>query len=328
MNSEDKITPLANIPLEHMRYEFKTYLSLPKWTLIFSRNDYYDFIKNNPSHHFPHSQIIKNYWKSYWIMDKFTKKKARLNIQSHIRIMGLGIGITAEFLLKGIYEKTIGLLTYQTCREKTEQEELIEIIGQNYSEFIKYQPWYDFDFFSRIVALLKSLKNLPQNPRQFLRKMERTFFSTFELTFKAFLALVAKGLFFINYHRPNTRTAIELDYIPQDFLDDSNVDLIGEYQKHLVISVPRYFDFQTYVKKMTTDNMIHSIAGNRDETLICCILPEAMPVHAIKLEPVLVQKSLCDNSLRVIYKIKMTDLINFCRFCVLKQLKILHIFDF
>lgn len=323
-----KITPLANIPSEYIRYEHNTYLSIPRWYIIFIRNDYSEFIKTKPNSEFPYFKVISNFWKSYEISCQHVEKYKKLSLVSHIKMVLLGISVTAEFSFRACYEKTLGALSQYFYKQKTQQDEIIEITERDYNDFIKYHPWYDFDFFSRWSFFIKKIFIKPNSFAHLVRIFERSLYFSFFVFVKSSFSCIIRFIHFIDHHQPDSRTALELDYFPEEFIKDSLVDTIGEHQKRVVITVPRYFSFQDYIKQIEKDNKIYSIAGNARETLILCTLPSGRDYTFVKLAPIFIQNNIVDNSTRVIYSIKVSDLISFNIFCQQKNIKIEHIFDF
>lgn len=325
---KNNITPLANIPSQYMRYEYNTYLSVPKWYLIFIRNDYSEFIKTKPSHLFPYFKLISNFWKSYSISSQHAEKYKKFTLLSDIRIILLGISVTAEFSLRFFYEKTVGLFTQYFYPEKIEQDEIIEMTERDYNDFIKYHPWYEFDFFSRWLLFIKKSFKIPHNFAHLVRLIDRTFYFSSFIFVKSFLSFLIRFIHFIDHHQPDTRTALELDYFPEKFSQDSFVDTVGEHLKRVVIAVPRYFSFQDYIKELDKDNIIYSIAGNSRETLILCTIPDGIDYRLVKLSTIFIHNSIVNNSIRVIYSIRVSDIISFNIFCQQKNIQIEHIFDF
>src|SRR5688572_15227253 len=107
---------------DYTRPEDLTYLTLPEWYIVYSTDEYADFLAQNRPSGFPHFRAVGQYWESYAQVCEVVQGKYPFNNEHQFALGFIGISFTAENMLKGVYEGTIGRVAEWTAPEPTEEE--------------------------------------------------------------------------------------------------------------------------------------------------------------------------------------------------------------
>lgn len=325
MNTENKAVPLASIPNEHQRSDVGTYLNLPSWSQFFIKEEFFAFLKESNTREFPYWESIKTYWRFYFLSYSLAKNKS-ISLLTYFRMFFSALLFTNEYILKIIYESCFSFLRKSSI--KSPKEKLIDIINDEYLQFIKNNPWYEFDFLSRLVAYYKYSSVKEKNDKISFNRIEKNLFLTLSFLFKQFVAKVIKVINSINYTQINKTTVIELDYFPEILENNQGVNYVGEYNKHLLLELQRYKGIKEYIKKITLDNNLYTISGNKGVILVSCIFDERSKISLIKLIPVIINEDNHLNKARVIYPVPVNYLIGFMKYCKNKKIDVEHILEY
>lgn len=167
---------LQQIP-DYYRPESKTYLTLPEWYIVYSTDEYGAFLQEHRSGEFPYFKAVGQYWQSYVEVCHEIRGRYPFNGDSQFTLGFIGISFTAENMLKGAYEGTIGRFTeWISSDEPTEEEILAAQVAEAYGEFLHMTPWYFFPFKEKLQELWQ-ISLWGPDP---LRKWERKFALTLE----------------------------------------------------------------------------------------------------------------------------------------------------
>jgi len=182
---------------DYYRPESKTYLTLPEWYIVYSTDEYADFIATNSSSNFPYFGAVGQYWQSYVDVCNEIRGRYPFNGDSQFTLAFIGISFTAENMLKGAYEGTIGRLTdWISSDVPTEEEVYAAQVAQDYGEFMHVTPWYFFPFREKLQGLWKETSMWGPNP---IRKWERKLALTVEyggkLLYSSFTNLGAQATY-------------------------------------------------------------------------------------------------------------------------------------
>ena len=168
---------VQDIP-DYYRPESKTYLTLPEWYIVYSTDEYADFIATNSSSDFPYFRAVGQYWQSYVDVCQEIRGRYPFNGDSQFTLAFIGISFTAENMLKGAYEGTIGRLTdWISSDTPTEEEVYAAQVAQEYGQFMHEIPWYFFPFKEKLQSLWDETSRWGPDP---IRKWERKLALTVE----------------------------------------------------------------------------------------------------------------------------------------------------
>ena len=168
---------VQDIP-DYYRPESKTYLTLPEWYIVYSTDEDADFIADNSSSDFPYFRAVGQYWDSYAAVCSEISGRSPFNGDSQFTLAFIGLSFTAENMLKGAYEGTVGRLTdWISSDTPTEEEAYAARVAQEYGQFMHEIPWYFFPFKETLQGLWNDTSMWGPDP---IRKWERKLALTIE----------------------------------------------------------------------------------------------------------------------------------------------------
>ena len=238
-------------PKKDCRPPDQTFLTFPEWYLVFSPEEQADYFKQHTASTFPYMSHTAQIWKSYKIVKNQIKDNFPTNTGYHFMIWVIGTSATVEYSIKACYETIIGRLT-DTYEVITAEDKFNAKYTQDYVDFIKDRPWYEFDFKSRLKFLWTSTSIFGGN---FCRKTERKYMLTAELTVKyAYGKLIGLG----------TKT----------IYDEAMPTTVVVLENDSLQSVPRYDKFATAINLLAKNgHSFKEIAGNNSAILLTVLAP-------------------------------------------------------
>ncbi|TGM15589.1 FAD-binding oxidoreductase [Leptospira selangorensis] len=233
----------------YRRNEDQTFLTVPEWFIVFSSDEYAKFQKHSPPSDFPYWASIGQFWKIYGnIIQKTWEYET--NWGYHLMICVIGVSYSGELALKSVYENTIGALTeWIDSRKEIGQDRKVEAyiqwVAQDYTDFVRLKPWYEYPFYSKFLEFVKIEDG---NNVGRIRSWERRIFFSMELLAKAGYGwLIGLGTGAV--------------YEPENFhiLAWANENGTGK-----IISIPRYEPFTKEVPVLVEKGIsFKEIAGNK-----------------------------------------------------------------
>lgn len=176
-------TALAARP-DYRRPESQTYLTLPEWYIVYSADELAAHLQHAPPSGFPYFRSIGQFWRLYAHVLGATWRTADWGYQLMIAV--IGPSYTIEYLVKGLYENTLGRLAESTVRRPwdggpTIEDRFATALAVDYAAFMHATPWYEFPFWSRMRDLWSLDGPLDATA---LRRAERRAALSGELAFK------------------------------------------------------------------------------------------------------------------------------------------------
>lgn len=242
------ITPVAD-----QRPADQTFLTFPEWYLVFSPQEQADYFRQHTATTFPFMDHTAEIWESYHLVNNQIKEDFPVNKGYHFMIRVIGSSATVEYSMKAWYELLIGRIT-NTDSVITDEDKFNARFTQDYVDFIKDRPWYEFDFNKQLKSLWNTTSFFGDH---MLRKWERKYWLSSELLVKiVYGKLIAIGTGQV-YEKAIPTTAVVLE-------NDS------------VVSLPRYDKFMTAALHLAQQgHRFKEIAGNNSAILVT-LLPAKM----------------------------------------------------
>ena len=277
---------------EHRRGPEQTFLTFPEWYLVHSPDEYADYLGRHAPSGFPLFAHIGQFWQSYRAVSSATAEYP-FNGGYHLMVAVIGTSTTVEYGLKGAYERTVGRVAEATAGgARTAEDDYAARVAREYVDFIRGQPWYEFDFWSRLEKLWREV---PWSGPHLLRKWERRYAVTTEYLVKeGYARLIKLGTQSI-YDAPKPTTALALDRLPAGAtakLLDLQVLEVAPDGRALVL-LPRYAAFKDHAAALAEDGVSFlEIAGNRSEILLSVLartgwMPEVRDARVLFTQPIL-----------------------------------------
>lgn len=270
-------TPLS--PLEYQRPGDQTFLTYPEWFLVFSPAEQAVYLQTKTTTNFPYEQHVEQFWDSYAALSREIEAYFPYNKQYHTMIKVIGYSTLMEYRGKLLYESSIGRLSDLIPSKRVAEDHFYAAYTQRYVDFIKKEPWYLYSFLKEFRLLWTKTTYLEWN---WVRKIERRFFISGELLFKAFygflLGLGTKSA----YGVAAPVTAVVIDQLPPQF-DGHNSEIT--FVKVLspeatLITLPRYAPFNpALITLIRAGVQIHEIAGNCSTILLTLVVPINWTIH-------------------------------------------------
>ncbi|GAA5163476.1 hypothetical protein [Viridibacterium curvum] len=202
--------PLA--PLEHRRGLEQTWLSVPEWYRVHSPTEFAAYLSHDgkPSD-FPWLGHVGQLWGSYAAATRAQLRDARSapNAGYHLTNLATAGGTSVEYSLRAGYELTAGRLAELTRGvAPTAEETLAARVAQDYADFIRTRPWYEFDFFAQLAAVWRDTGAWGPD---LLRKWERKYALTTEYLAKGLCAQLVRLVAPASASSDKPTTAIVVD---------------------------------------------------------------------------------------------------------------------
>jgi hypothetical protein len=267
-------------PSEHRRGADQTFLTYPEWFLVHSPAEYAEYVKDHTPTFFPFIGHICQFWQGYGAVHDVTKKDYPFNFEYHVMVNVIGVSTTLEYALRKAYETLIGRVSELTTSALTEEDRYGAEVAQDYVDFIRDKPWYEYDFAAKLRGLWTRTSLFGPG---LLRKWERKYALTTEYLVKAAYGwLIGLGTR-ASFERPLEVTAVVIDRVPagleKEFPDFKVLQPL-EGGGALAL-VPRYEAFTRYSTGLAARGVqFIEIAGNRSVILVTALVPEAWQTDA------------------------------------------------
>jgi hypothetical protein len=315
---------------EDRRTPDQTYLTFPEWYLVHSPAEYARFLsRGDAPSSFPLFAHIGQFWQGYGAVNHEVARYP-FNGGYHLMVLVIGTSTTVEYGLKGLYEHTIGRLAEATTSGDAPipEERLHASYAQAYVDFIRVEPWYEFDFLAPLGELWSTL---PLSGPNLVRRWERRFALTTELLVKEGYARIIKLGTQSVYDAPKPVTAVVLSRAP-----DPDAATYPEFKARaasgaeVVATVPRYEAFTAYSRWLANQGIdFLEIAGNDGDVLVSVIAPAgwstSAPSRLLFEQPIITRP----GQRRVVLAIPVNQLASMLRSLGEKRgVVVEHIYDF
>lgn len=254
---------LENIP-DYYRAEDQTYLTLPEWYIVYSADEYGAFLQENSSTDFPYFNAVSQYWQSYYDICKVTQGRYTLNGGYQFVLGFIGVSFTAENMLKGAYETTIGRV-FDWTGPVTEEEIYAAEVAQEYGAFLHNVPWYMFPFDEKLKGLWQETSFWGPG---LLRKWERKLALTAEYGVKAIYGGLTRAGSQATYGGPDTEKIYAIARGTNESMTGPHFVFIESIdEERELVHITRFEIFSTLVPELMEQGLeFDEIAGN-DEIL-------------------------------------------------------------
>lgn len=264
--------PHPMTPADHVRPADQTFLTYPEWLLVHSPAEIADYARNHTTTTFPYMSHVRQLWQSYGIVYDQIKATFPFNTGYHVMIWVIGVSTTVEYALKALYETVVGRLTNPAHGSVvTDEDKFNAQFTQDYVDFIRELPWYEFDFTSRISRLFSETSFWGPH---FIRKCERKYMLLTELVVKAGYGYLIKLGTKAAYDEALLTTAVVVDKAPDTL--PANTKLLKTYpDESALLLLPRYEAFNPAASALAQHGVtFREIAGNNSALLLTVLSPE------------------------------------------------------
>lgn len=266
----------SETPVEYHRGPEQTFLTFPEWFLVYSPAEYADYVKTHTPTHFPFLGHPRQFWQGYFAVYEATRKDYQFNLGYHVMIMVIGTSTTVEYGIRAVYEGIVGRLSELTMTGPlTEEDRYGAEVAQDYVDFIRVRPWYEYNFTAKLSGLWR---NTSFTGRDMLRKWERKYALSTEYLVKAIYGWMIKVATGTAYDPAAETTIVLVDRIPASI--NPPLPRLKRLQQlpsnHVLAELPRYHEFMHYAAVLARHDVVfHEITGNRGPVLISALCNSA-----------------------------------------------------
>jgi hypothetical protein len=260
-------------PAEHRRGIEQTFLTFPEWFLVYSPAEYALYVRGHDPDDFPFLGHVAQFWKSYRVVARASHTYP-FNFGYHVMITVIGVSTTIEYALRSAYETLFGRLSALARRNgMTAEDRFAARVAQQYVDFIRVRPWYDFDFVGSLAGLWRETGLWGPD---LLRKWERKYALTTEYGAKAAYAWLIRKATSASYDAPSPMTAALVDRLPE--LTPRDLPQLEVLQRYAdgsqLLLLPRYDAFAVYASALARGGAtFREIAGNHGIILVTALVP-------------------------------------------------------
>ncbi|MEC5384480.1 hypothetical protein VVD49_02025 [Uliginosibacterium sp. H3] len=319
-------------PVEHHRGEEQTWLTFPEWYLVHSPAEFARYMAaQRPPSEFPFLGHVGQLWSSYGQVIKATRDRT-FNAGYHVMIVVIATSTTIEYGLREAYEVLIGRLGELTRRHgPTAEEKLAAKVAQDYVDFVRVSPWYDFDFWTPLRAVWR---DTGCGGDDVVRKWERKYALSTEYLAKGLYGWVIRKATHASYEAPLLTTAVVVDrWVDRISGSWPEMKRVSSFRDggELVL-LPRYEAFKGVATALARSgaNFVE-IAGNpRDALILVSVLvsdqwqPDARGVHTLFEQPVLTEP----GRKRAVLEVRVGELAQVLREFDGMQVTVEHAYDY
>jgi hypothetical protein len=173
------------------RDESLTFLAVPERLVVSQADEYARHLAQGRPSTFPHVKAARDYWGAVATACGVTTQEHAFNAGQQITLGLLGAGHTAEQLLKGAYEGTLGRVSEWLFSTDTPEDRFAAATAGELARFTRGAPWQQFPFGARLQQLWSAT---PMWGPHVLRKWERRAVLSVEYGVKALCASAARLL--------------------------------------------------------------------------------------------------------------------------------------
>jgi len=260
--------PAIAAPPADRRGEEQTFLTFPEWFLVFSPAEYAEFVRQHTPDEFCFWGHIGQFWRGYGaVIEQTRARREPTNWGYHVMIVVIGVSTTVEYAIRSAYETVVGRLAASLGHTRTEEDEYSARVAQEYVDFIRYKPWYEFDFWGRLRGLWAQTDLFGPNA---LRKWERKYALTTEYAVKAAYGRLIEKATRSAYDRPIETTSVLVDRWPACGQTPAGVSAVNKVSAtQMLLALPRYEGFRAPAVALARCGAeFQEIAGNRSVIVV------------------------------------------------------------
>jgi hypothetical protein len=248
---------------DYSRPEDDTFLSYPEWYIVWSYQEKADFQQRHLPSGFPYFAAVRQYWSSYCCISRLIRGKYEFNAGEQLMLVVIGTSFSAEYILKGAYENTVGRLSeWSSGHDATDEDRFAYQVARDYADFVHVRPFYEFHFAPRVKELWSQTPLLGHHP---VRKWERKIFLTVDYTIEALYCWLIEEATHLTYgEEPATTYAWIEGTSAIPFAEIPRVNVVKKVgEQAYILAIPRYQKFTTVALALASQNVqFVEIAGN------------------------------------------------------------------
>lgn len=254
----------------------QTYLTYPEWFLVFSPEEYADWVETRPPTDFPFLDHVGAVWAGYVDITSALPESEPVNWGYHAMICTIAGSTAVEYTVRSAYESTVGRVSAATVLspepdgQLTAEDRHGAEISREYEQFLRQRAWYEFDY---VDALTRLWTDVPFTWASPIRALERRYALTTEYVFKMGYAQLLASASHATFDEASfeARTSAMIEGLPEDFaLSSDAMTRQARFDDGAVlVTLPRYEAFMPAALEIArAGGTFVEIAGNRGRILV------------------------------------------------------------
>ena len=254
-------TSAFNLPdAGYRRAEGDSFLTFPEWYIVYAYDDLAAVTRQSSESAFDYIGSVTGFWRSLCGATEAAGKVGPASSDQRVTDDIIGVSFTAEMLVIGAWERSVGALTVAARGPaRTPEDEFALKVADDYAGFLRQTPWYRYPFWP---TLARFWGETPFEPS--IRSVERRVALTLEYGGKGLYARALGYLAGISSADLTIRSVIAgLD--DADFAGDARLKKVADLGAGAtLIETPRYQAFTDILVRFAHHGRRPlEIAGNR-----------------------------------------------------------------
>jgi hypothetical protein len=253
----------------YRRDEAATYFTFPEWYIVFAAEDLGGYVATGDDSGFDWFTAVAGYWRSVCSVRQAAPTPPRPEVGAMIYASGAAFSL--EYVVRGLYESTIGRLTeWWRGDAPTAEDRFAHQVAQDFAKFLYRHPRHRYPFWTRLTQLWGEV---PMRGPALLRKWERRVVLSVEYAVKAGVgALIQTGLDIGGDDGARDIMFVVRDLRPEDLAAEPRLVRLADLGSgHTLVRAPRSREFTEIALALArAGRLIPEIAGNR--TLMMTVL--------------------------------------------------------
>lgn len=311
-------------PKKHQRAADNTFWVYPEWYLVHSPAEQAEYFKKYTATSLSYVTHHEQFWDSYQILSEQMNGNFEFNSDYHMMVMVIGGSTSTEYLMKAWYEKVVGRIT-DTKIPSTEEDQFNATYMQSYVDFIRKEPWFNFDYWGELKSLWTETSWFGPH---FLRKWERKYVLTSEFLFKGGYGKLMKMGSESVFGETLLNTVVLANELPLEITKETIIEQFPD--STALLSLPRYAAFTPAIQKLAYQGIdVKEVAGNNSAILISVLANNSTALDIPNTQVLFTQKiSSKEDQQRIVFVTPVPSLCQTLRNLKERKIGVEHIYDF
>ena len=259
---------------EWRREEARTWLTYPEWHIVYSADSFGRFLEKNPPSGYSYLHDIRGFWSAYCAVNRASAASGGADGGTRTMLYTIGLSFSAELLIKGFYENTIGRVFEWVGGWDSADDRYAAKVQQRYGDFMHETPWYEFPFGEALAGLWGTTE-----PKRHVRHWERLFALSGEYGVKTGYAKLIGAASGASLGRDERTLRFVTSASPVTVRNvDARLRPVGRTSNGTVVEAPRYAQFTELLTKLSHSNAkLTEISGNDDIFVTALVPAKATP---------------------------------------------------
>jgi hypothetical protein len=147
-----------------------TFFTFPERYIVYAAEDLGNYVAAGDDSGFDWFTAVAGFWRSTCTVRQAAHAPPAAEVS--LAIYASGAGFSLEYIVRGLYETTVGRLTeWWRGDAPTAEDRFAHQVAQDFAKFLYRQPWYRYPFWTRLAQLWGEVSMRgPAQPRKWERR--------------------------------------------------------------------------------------------------------------------------------------------------------------